>query len=100
MNGAAISVFVGAVKVHMSSAATVVSPPPDLTCTVYRKTVEENADDHILTKQYFPRAHREERRELKTGLIVVRANSGQLFDRERVDWDLVLGTLLYRGPPN
>jgi hypothetical protein len=40
-------------------------------------TVLENADDDILTKQYFHRAHTEERRELETGLIVVRANGGQ-----------------------
>jgi hypothetical protein len=42
-----------------------------------RKTVQENADDDILTKQYFLRAHTEERRELETGLIVVRTNIGQ-----------------------
>ncbi len=50
--------------------------------TIYRKTVQENADDYILTKQYFPRAHTEERRELKTGLIVVTANNGQLLTKK------------------
>jgi hypothetical protein len=47
--------------------------------TLYRKSVQENLDDHILTKQYFSRAHTEERRELETGLIVVKANNGQLL---------------------
>jgi hypothetical protein len=52
---------------------------------VYRKTVQENGDDDILTKQYFPRAHThtEERRELLTGVIVVRADTNEwLLNRE------------------
>jgi hypothetical protein len=52
--------------------------------TLYKKTEWENADNNILTKQYFPRAYTEEKRELDTGLIVVRANCGQQFGgRER-----------------
>ncbi len=51
------------------------------------KTVRENADYDILTKLYFPRAYREESRELDTSLIIVRANSSQqLGKRETSSW--------------
>jgi hypothetical protein len=33
--------------------------------TLHRKTVQENVDDDILKQQYFHRAQKEERRELK-----------------------------------
>jgi hypothetical protein len=33
--------------------------------------VEENVDDNIITKHYFPGAHMEERKDLETGLIAV-----------------------------
>ncbi len=52
---------------------------------VYRKTVQDNADDDILSKQYFPKAHThtEERRELLTGMIVVRADTNErLLNKE------------------
>ncbi len=51
--------------------------------TLYRKMVGENGDDNILTKQYFPRAHTEERKEWETGLIPVGANSNQVVGVER-----------------
>jgi hypothetical protein len=37
--------------------------------------VREDVDYDILKKQYLPRAHMEERRELETGLIAVGVNS-------------------------
>ncbi len=40
------------------------------------KTVGENVDDDILTKQdiFFPKAHMDERKDLETGFIAVGAN--------------------------
>jgi hypothetical protein len=40
-------------------------------------------DDDILIKQYFPGAQTGERKELETGLIVVRANSIKVVGVER-----------------
>jgi hypothetical protein len=51
---------------------------------VYRKTVQENGDDDILSKLYLPKAHThtEKKTEL-TGMIVVRADTNeQLLNRE------------------
>jgi hypothetical protein len=44
-----------------------------------KKLVQENTDDDILTKRYFPGAYHIQKREENgyTGLIVVKANSGQ-----------------------
>jgi hypothetical protein len=59
--------------------------------------VGEIADDNILTKQYFPRAHTEEIRELETGLMVTKANnSQQLGGRERLADNWALKTLVVR----
>jgi hypothetical protein len=47
---------------------------------------EDSARDwgvHILTKQYFPRAHTEERKELETSLVTVGANSSVVVRGER-----------------
>jgi hypothetical protein len=50
---------------------------------IYRKPVREKADDNIWTKQYFPRAHTEARKELETGFIILKANRSQhLVERE------------------
>jgi hypothetical protein len=57
-----------------------VAPPPK---TLHRKTVQENVDDNILTKRYFPRAHPEEKKELETGLITRWANSSLVIRGER-----------------
>jgi hypothetical protein len=56
--------------------------------TVYRKIVEENGDDDLLTKQYFPRSQTEERRELLTDLIVVRAVAGERDQQMTRPWKL------------
>jgi hypothetical protein len=39
--------------------------------------MQESVDDNILTKQYFPMAHMEEKKGLETGLIVAIASSNQ-----------------------
>jgi hypothetical protein len=67
---------------------------------MYRKTVRENVDDDILTQQYFPGAHLEERIELETGLIIVRVNSGQRFGAERDQQTTEVWKFLYckKGP--
>ncbi len=46
-----------------NNASAIISSTAHHLKTVYRKTVRENAGDNILTRQYFPRAHTEERRE-------------------------------------
>jgi hypothetical protein len=48
-------------------------------------TLQNNVDIDILTVQYFSRAHREETKEMETGLIAVGANSGLVVGRERGD---------------
>jgi hypothetical protein len=53
--------------------------------TLYRKAVRVNAygDNFLFTKQHFPRAQTEERRELEIGLIFVKATSSKrLGERE------------------
>jgi hypothetical protein len=50
--------------------------------------VQENADDDILRKRYFPKAHMEERRELLTDLIVVRAVAGERDQQMTRLWKL------------
>ncbi len=56
-------------------------------CGVWIKTLYgwENADNNILTKQYFPKAYTEEKRELDTGLIVVRADIGKQFGEREIE---------------
>jgi hypothetical protein len=65
--------------------------------TLYWKTVREKADDDILTKEYFRRAHTIERREYETGWIVVGANSSQRWGKERSADDWALDGLLKRA---
>jgi hypothetical protein len=48
------------------------------------KNLDENVDNNISTKQYFPRTHPEERKELETGLITVGANSRLVVGGERI----------------
>jgi hypothetical protein len=48
-------------------------------------TLRNNVDTDILTVQYFSRAHREETKEMETGLIAVGANSSLVVGRERGD---------------
>ncbi len=55
---------------------------------IYRKTVQENGDGDILRKQYFPRAQMEQRRELLTDLIVVRAVAGERDQQMTRPWKL------------
>ncbi len=50
------------------------------------KTVQENVDDDSLTKQYFLRAHLDERKELETGLIAVGVNSSLVVGEKRGQW--------------
>jgi hypothetical protein len=51
--------------------------------TLCRKTVVENEEEDILTKQYFPLAHSAERKELETVSVAVGANSSLVVERER-----------------
>jgi hypothetical protein len=48
-------------------------------CYICRKSVLQNVDEDILTKQYFLSAHKEERKGLETGLIGVLANDSLVF---------------------
>ncbi len=50
---------------------------------LYKKNVRETVDDNILTEQYFPRAHTEQRNKLETCLITVGANSSLVLGREK-----------------
>jgi hypothetical protein len=61
---------------------TVSRPSPK---ALYRKTVREDVDDDILTKQYFPRAHKEQYLVIKRGslLIAAVANRSLVAGRER-----------------
>jgi hypothetical protein len=68
--------------------------------TLYWKTVREKADDDILTKQYFPRAHTIERREYETGLIIVGANSSQRSGGKRDQQMTGPWMAFLREPPN
>jgi hypothetical protein len=45
--------------------------------------VRKNVEDSILTKQYFRRAHTEQRKEMETVLMAVGANSSLLVEAER-----------------
>jgi hypothetical protein len=45
--------------------------------------LRKNVEDGILTKQYFTRAHTEQRKEMATGLIALGANSSLLVEAER-----------------
>jgi hypothetical protein len=48
-------------------------------CCICRKSVLQNIDEDILTKQYFLRAHKEERKGLETGLLDVLADDSLVF---------------------
>jgi hypothetical protein len=68
---------------HVSPWYWVSDLEPNVECselhTVFRHCIERQckryADEDILTKQYFSRAHRDQRKELETGLIAVGAKS-------------------------
>jgi hypothetical protein len=62
--------------------------------------VRENVDDDISTQQYFPRPHREDGRELETGLMTGGANSSLVVRRERGQQMSGTWKLLQRGPQN
>jgi hypothetical protein len=59
--------------------------------------VRENVDDDILAEQHILWAHTEERRESKTDLIVVRANSNQLLGKQEISRHLGPGNSSQEG---